>query len=265
METTLFYFSATGNSLHLTRSLAGILGDCEIVPIAKVIGNESIKLNAPRVGIIFPVYAWGMPRMVEEFVSKLAFEGRPYIFAIATCVAIQGNTLKELKKVLRDKGADLDAGFAVKAGRSSLMKLNLLDKIIIRLDHNRKHIRTGEARITEIAATVEHRAFHKPETSSWVAGLFGSAFHQLAVKTFKTTDSAFVVEDACTGCGQCARLCPRANIVIENNRPVFMHNCELCHACIQWCPAFAIRHPDFDPLLKQYRNAFVNCKDLQIK
>jgi ferredoxin len=264
METTIFYFSATGNSLSLTRYLANELGDCEIVPIAKAINNQTVKITSPRVGIVFPVFAWGMPRIVEEFVSKLSFSGKPYIFAIATCVAIQGNTLKVLKKALRLKGADLNAGFAVRSGRSSLMQLNALDNIIIKLDRHRLRIKTAEDRIPEMVAKIETLAKHKPETSSWAANIFGSMFHGLAVSTFKNIDANFVVEDSCIGCGNCAKLCPRSNIVIENGKPVFLHNCELCHACIQWCPNFAIKHPNFDNSLKQYRNNSVKMTEMII-
>lgn len=262
METTIFYFSATGNSLSLTRNLANELGNCEIVPIAKAVNNETIKITTPRVGIVFPVFAWGMPRIVEEFVSKLSFSGKPYIFAIATCVAIQGNTLKDLKKALQLKRVDLNAGFAVKSGRSSLMQLNSLDKIIIKLDRNRLRIKTAEDRMSEIVAEIKKLVKHKPETSSWAANIFGSMFHGLAVKTFKNIDSTFVVEDSCKGCGNCTKLCPRSNIIIENGKPVFLHNCELCHACIQWCPNFAIKHPNFDNSLKQYRNPAIRTNDM---
>lgn len=262
METTIFYFSATGNSLSLSRNLANELGNCEIVPIAKAVKNETIKITSPRVGIIFPVFAWGMPRIVEEFVSKLSISGKPYIFAIATCVAIQGNTLKDLKKALRLKGADLNAGFAVKAGRSSLMKLNSLDNIIIKLDHHRLRIKIAEARMSEMVAKIEQLVRHKPETSSWTANIFGSMFHGLAVKTFKNIDTNFVVEDSCIGCGNCTKLCPRSNIVLKNGRPTFLHNCELCHACIQWCPNFAIKHPNFDNSLNQYRNNSVKMSEM---
>ncbi len=264
METTIFYFSATGNSLNLTRSLANELGDCEIMPIAQAVRNKTIEVASPRVGIVFPVFAWGMPRIVEEFVNKLSFKGKPYVFAIATCVAIQGNTLNDLKKALRLKGADLQAGFSVKSGRSSLMKLNALDNIIIKLDQNRKRMKNGDGRLVEMAAVIGQQKKHRPETSSLAANIFGSLFHGLAIKTFKSIDSDFVVEDTCKGCGNCAKLCPRSNITIENGKPVFQHNCELCHACIQWCPNFSIKHPNFDRTLKQYRNSGIQLKDLVV-
>lgn len=265
METTIFYFSATGNSLSLTRKIANELGNCKIVPIAKAVCNDFVEVTTARVGIVFPVYAWGMPRIVEEFAGKLLFKTKPYIFGIATCVAIQGNTLKDLRKALRLKGVDLNAGFAVRAGRSSLMQLNRLDKIIIKLNRHEKRAETGEVRLPELVNTIEKLSGHRPETSSWSAGLFGSLLHGVAVKTFKTIDTSFVVEDSCNGCGNCARLCPRSNIVLNNNRPVFMHNCELCHACIQWCPNFAIKHPDFDNTLRQYHNPAIHLNDLITK
>jgi ferredoxin len=262
MKTTIFYFSATGNSLSLTRSLANELGNCEIVSIAKAIRNETIEVTTPKIGLVFPVFAWGLPRIVTEFVNKLTFKEKPYIFAITTCVAIPGNTLKELQKLLWHKGADLNAGFVVRAGRSSLMKLNSLDKIIIRIDRQRKKLKNGEARLTELVTVIKNLELHRPETSSWSANLFGSMFHNLALRSFKSIDSTFVIKDSCTGCGNCSRLCPRSNIVIENNLPTFLHNCELCHACIQWCPNFAIQHPNFDATLKQYHNPAIQMKDL---
>ncbi len=262
METTIFYFSATGNSLSLTRKMANALGHCKLIPMATVVNNPRIDVTTPRVGLIFPVYAWGMPRIVEECVSKLSFSGNPYIFSVVTCVAIQGNTLFDLRKHLRRKGVELHAGFAVKAGRSSLMKMNALDIIIMRLDRHRLHIKTAEERMPELVATIGKLALHKPERSSLAATRFGSLFHGLGMKTFKQVDRTFVVEDACTGCGTCANLCPRSNIVIENGRPVFLHNCELCHACIQWCPNFAIKHRNFDDVPKQYRNDSVNVSDM---
>ena len=262
MKTTIYYFSATGNSLQLARRIASNLETCDLVPMASTLGNEMIEPSSERIGLIFPVFAWGMPRMVAEFIGKLSLKGHPYIFAAATCVAIPGNTLRDLQKDLRQRGVDLQAGFVVKAGRSSLMKLNSLDKIIIRLDRKRKTLRNSDERISEIVSTVKNLQPHRPETSSPGANLFGSMFHDLALKSFKTIDSAFLVNDSCEACGHCARICPRSNIIMENNHPVFQNNCELCHACIQWCPNFAIRHPNFDGALKQYRNPGVKMTDL---
>lgn len=265
METTIFYFSATGNSLSLARNLANELGNSEIVSIPKVLREETINVSTPKIGLIFPVFAWGVPRIVTEFVNKLSFKGESYIFAITTCVAIPGNTLKELQKTLHQKGLNLNAGFVVSAGRSSLMKLNNLDKIIISIDRQRKKIKSSDLRIYEMAFEIKNCKKHRLETSSWSANILGSMFHDLAIKAFKNVDSTFIINASCKGCGICAKLCPRSNIVIENCRPTFKHNCELCHACIQWCPNFAIKHPNFDNSLNQYHNPAICMEDLVLK
>jgi len=262
MKTTIYYFSATGNSLQMARNLANELDNCELVSIAKAIQQENVETNSERIGLIFPVYAWGMPRIVTDFTAKLKLKDQRYIFAIATCVAIPGNTLLELQKLLKQKGANLDAGFAVSAGRSSLIKKNKLDEIVICLDSKRKKIKNGDARLIEIASAIKNLEKRPPETSSWGANIFSSMLHNVALKSFKTFDSTFMITDACKACGNCVKVCPRSNITLENNRPVFHHNCELCHACIQWCPCFAIQHSNFDGSLKQYHHPAIRMSDI---
>ena len=105
---------------------------------------------------------------------------------------------------------------------------------------------------------------NKPETSSWAANIFGSMFHDMGLKSFRTADAGFIIRDTCKGCGNCAKLCPRNNIKIENGQPVFQHNCELCHACIQWCPNFAIQHRNFDLNLPQYHNPAIRMSDMVV-
>lgn len=264
MKTTIFYFSATGNSLNIARNVAAELGETELVSIARLLESGSIETLSERIGFIFPVFAWGVPRIVVDFINKVNLKNKKYIFALATCVAIPGNTLAELQKLLRQKNVHLDASFAVRSGRSSLMKLNILDKIIKILDSKRKRIKTDNSRLNELVLSIKNLAKNKPETSSWSANIFGSMFHEMALKSFRYADTGFIISDSCKGCGNCEKLCPRGNIHIENGKPVFQHNCELCHACIQWCPGFAIKHPNFDPELIQYHNPAIRVNDMVI-
>jgi ferredoxin len=262
MKTTIYYFSATGNSLNIARNIADELCDTELVSITRSLESESIKTPSERIGLIFPVFAWGVPRIVVDFIEKVDLKNKKYIFAVVTCVAIPGNTLVELKKLMKQKDVNLDASFAVRSGRSSLMKLNMLDKIIKILDAQRKKIKTDEVRLDELVLTIKNQIKNKPETSSWTANIFGSMFHEMALKSFRSADRNFIIMDSCKGCGNCAKLCPRGNIKIENGRPIFHHDCELCHACIQWCPNFAIRHPNFDTALPQYHNPAIRMSDM---
>jgi len=262
METTIYYFSATGNSYYLASSLANKLENCKITSMVKAVKANSIEVNTPKVGFVFPVYAWGMPRIVEEFVNKIVIPKESYVFAIVTCVAIPGNTLKDLSKLLHMKGNRLQVGYVTKSGRSSLMKLNSLDKVIMLLDTQRGKIRHFEERLPEFVNDINNKVKRSPETSNRAASVFGSFFHKMGISAFKTIDSQFTVSEECTQCGTCVKVCPRNNIELKPDGPTFMHNCELCHACIQWCPKFAIRHPNFDDEPKQYRNCNVRVSEI---
>lgn len=83
MKTNLFFFSATGNSLIVAKDIAAKLPDTQISSIPKVIHQE-IDLSADNIGIIFPVYFLGMPRIVIDFINKLEPSKTKYIFAVST-------------------------------------------------------------------------------------------------------------------------------------------------------------------------------------
>lgn len=54
-------------------------------------------------------------------------------------------------------------------------------------------------------------------------------------------DEFFVVEDTCTQCSTCAKVCPVDNIKVNNSKPFFHRQCISCLACTQNCPQNAIR------------------------
>lgn len=122
MKTKIFYFSATGNSLNIARQIAAGLDEVKLVSIPKVI-NDLIDTSAPKIGLVFPVYAWGMPRIVADFLKKIKLDKEQYIFAVAVSAGTPGDTLNKLKRTLNRKGSQLNAGFAIKEASYALEKL----------------------------------------------------------------------------------------------------------------------------------------------
>jgi hypothetical protein len=74
METTISYYSATGNSLAFARAISKEIGGALIVPLANF-RETPTRPGTPRVGIIFPIIAWGPPRTVTEFISRIDLQG----------------------------------------------------------------------------------------------------------------------------------------------------------------------------------------------
>jgi len=75
----------------------------------------------------------------------------------------------------------------------------------------------------------------------------------------------FHADGRCTGCGQCARLCPAENIVIASGKPAFSAKCEQCMACIQWCPQAAIQYREETQARKRYRHPQVTLREFIAK
>ncbi len=58
----------------------------------------------------------------------------------------------------------------------------------------------------------------------------------------KVLDKNFWVDDKCHSCGICAKVCPAADVEMSNGKPAWLHRCEQCLACLQWCPQEAIQY-----------------------
>lgn len=82
MGSTIYYFSATGNSLEITRKIAKELRDCEIKSMAAQIPSEPVGGPGESIGFIFPVFYNGLPRLVKQFVEKLDILPGTYCFAM---------------------------------------------------------------------------------------------------------------------------------------------------------------------------------------
>ena len=67
--------------------------------------------------------------------------------------------------------------------------------------------------------------------------------------------------NGCIGCGLCTKICPRGNISLENGKPVFHGNCELCTGCLHACPQNAISW-QCSKKKKQYRHPQISITEL---
>jgi len=118
MKTTVYYFTGTGNSLAAAEGLSRALGDCEIVPIARARETGgTVKPGADRIGIVCPVYFFGLPALVADFAARLNPGGVSYLFAVVTMGGSGGSAaLQQLDGILQKGpgGRGLDAGFMVR-------------------------------------------------------------------------------------------------------------------------------------------------------
>ena len=232
MRNTIYYFTGTGNSLYIAQQLKKQLEDCQIESMTKEPPKKPIGGQEENIGFIFPVYYWGMPRIVKKFVEKLDINKGTYVFCIVNYGRFKVDTLGLLNDVLQPKGVELSYGYGVKMpgnyiinfGSKSPEKIHeMMENVNVKLDEIAKAITKKEVLPIK-------RLFTR--ISKWG--------NSSIYKNIEKFDEKFKATEKCTGCGTCSKICPVQNIKLNNQKPSWLHHCERCMACIQWCPQEAI-------------------------
>jgi formate hydrogenlyase subunit 6/NADH:ubiquinone oxidoreductase subunit I len=218
--------------------------------------------------IVFPAYLAplsGVPLIVERFVATIPGIRWRRIYLVCTCGGYElvnaVPALKSLKRTLHRLGGRPAGEYSVR------MPMNNLDYDHIPVPIERsteKIVAKSVATVEEIAARIlsgrpgkHHFArsitnalltpMHLALRRSCIAALeryagerpgTAASFRELIPRT----DRAILVDDRCTGCGTCAKVCPAGNIRMIENAPRFGGTCEMCFGCDEWCPANAIHH-----------------------
>lgn len=256
--TEIYYFTGTGNSLFAAKHLAEQLDSVQLIPIASLIKQDEIKISENKIGLSFPVYIGGMPLIVKEFVKKLKFEAKPYIFAIATNAGTVASTLVMVDTLLKQKEQRLSAGFS----------LCMISNYVPMYDAEKDEIikeRLVNARqeIKRIAEIIKAGKKTKIETSNPIANfVFSKIVYPLMSHKIPNMDKDFWADEKCNSCGLCEQICPVDNIKLEDGKPIWMHHCQQCMACIQWCPQEAIQHKNKTSKRNRYHNPEVSLQEI---
>lgn len=258
MKTTIYYFTGTGNSLKVAKELADRIPDCELIRIHNASVIEHKEAPEGRIGFIFPVYYVSIPKLMERFVKALSMKNNSYVFAVLTCGGTVGPTMKQLERLITDKGLKLSAGYHVIMPDNYIVFYNPPSQESSMLLFEKE-----EEIIREVAETVLTNSEHNfSEKGDAIGKLFGP----LAARTFqpKNRDRHFWLEASCNGCGTCAKLCPVDNIIFRDSRPIWLHQCEQCFACIHSCPKRAIQYKKGTLKKGRYRNPQIKLQELYI-
>jgi ferredoxin len=257
MKTILYYFTGTGNSLKIAKDLAAQLGDAELIPIAKVADQPNIAPAADRVGVVFPVYMWGLPLIVASFARKLQVPKSTYVFAITNYGGFPAGTLGQLEKLLAANQITLSAGYSIK------MPGNYTPMYGAQSPDKQQKCFAGETNLLkDIAAAIKSGSKIAYAGNPLVNALFTSFIYKNGSKQIPTGDSKFWVDEKCNSCGICEKACPVKNIRMAAGKPVWLHHCEQCLACLQWCPQEAIQVGKNTAARKRYHHPDINVQDI---
>lgn len=254
MKTKIYWFSGTGNSLAVAKTLAEKLPDTELIPMTAAVHHPSEA--AERIGIICPVYAFGPPAIVERFIGKLNAASGAYVFAVFTCAASAGSSVYFLRKMLRKRGLDLSAAWIVKMPENYPPLGGTPG-----LKSQQKTHAAADLKVEQIVAQLQQGSPDVTERSS----MFWRAAGRLIYPAFRWgalrgADRFFRADSKCNGCGLCARICPVENIGMNDGHPEWLGHCEQCFACFHWCPQQAVQY-GFSSRLRRYHHPRISTAD----
>lgn len=128
MSTEIYYFSGTGNSLHVAKELQQRITETYLTLVVSLLDKDVIETDAETVGFVFPVHMMTIPFPVKRFLKKLDLQSAKYIFTVST----KGGTISlediHIEEILQEKGKCLDAYFYLKMPYNSpvgLMPINI--------------------------------------------------------------------------------------------------------------------------------------------
>ena len=84
MKTAICYFSGTGNSRHAADRLVEAFPSADLKPFVSLLASERPSLYADTVGIVFPIHAFTLPHIVDEFLRRIEMPNATYVFALTT-------------------------------------------------------------------------------------------------------------------------------------------------------------------------------------
>lgn len=233
----IFYFSGTGNTRYVAERVGEEIHE-EAVDIRQWLPELiSVPTALPkRWGIAFPVYGWGVPPVVADFIDHLppSADEDHYVFAILTCGDEVGKTHEQLRDLLSKKGYTLSLVWSVQMPNTYVgfpffdVDSEQTEKVKIAIADQQSQ------RIARAILFREQRIeVEQGSVPTLRSGLLRRAFYRWLV-----SPRLFRTENRCTGCHRCVKVCPMKNVTVStaSDGPRWGDLCAFCMACYHVCP-----------------------------
>lgn len=231
----IVYFSGTGGTAKVAFALEKELIKNDItVNTYELKGKFKAESNGDLLIILFPVYAANAPESIDEWVKTAPFGNgkKTAVISVSGGGEMVFNTACRLATIkgLAKKGYDVfyEEMFVMPTNcfTSNSIELNamLLNVLPKKANNAVQKIITGN--------------IHRKNPLN-IDRLISKAMliEKHAAKSF---GKHLAANNNCSGCGLCEENCPRNNIIMQNQKPVFDGNCVICLKCVYACPQKAI-------------------------
>lgn len=249
----VFYFSGTGNSEYVATTIANFLGmNKYFIPEIKI---DDLESPEDRVVFVFPVYAWGVPPIIEQFIMSLPsnFIERINERGInVDCVMVCGDEVAKapemFEKILLKINVKVNSiwsvimpnnyvllpGFDIDSKVIEKSKLDLCQGRILEITEG---IKRGGKRIDVVRGSMPRIKTGLIYPLFKKYGIYPKKWHYLT---------------SCIGCGKCSAVCPLCNIKMNDGHPLWGSRCCSCLGCYHICPVHAVEYGKITSKKGQY-------------
>jgi len=280
MSTAIYYFSGTGNSLHVAQELQRRISKPNLIPIVRLLGNDTIKTSADTVGFVFPNFCLTIPIPMHEFLKKIDLSSTRYLFAICTRGGSQSEAFDYTNILLNRQGKRLHAQIDINMpwnlpfGKQNLVGTSTEERIRELEAKMQKKLDVFSQCILAKEAYVEEKADANYEIPRWQKVLFSlipKSFNYKSHRYMYQNLLRFYSDSNCNGCGICERVCLSNKIELVDKKPVWKEEvkCYACFACINFCSRRSIQIESRIPLVQsctdingRYHHKSVTYKDI---
>ncbi|MDR1159431.1 MAG: EFR1 family ferrodoxin [Syntrophomonadaceae bacterium] len=232
----IFYFTATGNSKFIAERIATGTND-SMIDIAECVKADKYSFaikDSETLGVVLPVYFYGIPIIVAEFLENLniPLKADTFVYAVLNC----GGTTANAEKFINQR-MSVNAIFGIKTVDNYVPMYKIIsgENINVRLDK-------AEHDIDEVIRHIKERRNGGVNNFKGVFPRLSTSILYLVYKYGRKTKE-FTVNENCIGCGLCEKICPRQIIKLNKGTPVWEEErCEICFACLHRCPESAINY-----------------------
>ena len=237
----IIYFSGTGNSAYVAHSLGKLL-DEETVRLTDRAPSE-IVFSGKYLIIVYPIYSWGVPPIVLEYISRLndgfvAKAARVKTYMICVCGDETAMAPEMLKPILGARGLNYAGGWSVQMPNNYVL-LPGFNVDPVKLE--KEKLKAAPERVGRIAEEIRQGAIKE----DFVRGRHPKTKSRMIYPLFKRwgiVPSKWHFTEECVGCGRCEKVCPVGNIKFVGGRPKWGSDCTSCLACYHICPGHAVQY-----------------------
>ncbi len=256
----ILYFTSTGNSLYIAKSLGG-----ELLSIPQMIKEGRYEFEDEKIGLVFPTYSISVPPYIKNFLRKSKFKS-DYIFGVMTYGIYSGAATEHLMKI----GKEINIEFAY----TNVIKM--VDAWLIGFNMKKQIETAPKKRIEEHLAVIKNDINNSKRSllQSNILGKIMTGFwawrgekpNPKGTLTGNTIGEGIknnVIVSGCKQLGICTKVCPMKNITLDKETGVLTYgnNCLSCCCCVQNCPANAL-HLKSERSTDRFRNKHVTLAEI---